>query len=246
MKKLLRKIARYFGVEITRHRPSTSAQGQIRKALELAGINVVFDIGANEGQFARGIREYGFQGKIVSFEPLSSARKKMLACSVRDDNWHVHEQAAIGDQDGEAEIYIAGNSVSSSLLPMLKSHSSAALGSAYVAAERVPISKLDSIANQYLSPAANLFIKIDTQGFEWQVLDGGYETLNQALGVLCELSLVPLYEAQRLWLEIVERLDNEGFILWAVQPGFTDPRTGQSLQMDGIFLRKSIVRRMQN
>jgi FkbM family methyltransferase len=246
MKKFIRKIARYFGVEITRHRPSTSAQKQICKALELAGINVVFDVGANEGQFARGIREYGFEGKIVSFEPLSSARRKMLAFSARDDNWHVHEQAAIGDQDGEVEIYIAGNSVSSSLLPMLKSHASAAPGSAYVDAERVQISKLDSIASQYLSPAANLFIKIDTQGFEWQVLDGGSETLNQALGVLCELSLLPLYEGQRLWLDIVERLDEQGFTLWAVQQGFTDPRTGQSLQMDGIFLRKSIVGRIEN
>lgn len=246
MKKLLKKIARYFGVEITRHRPTKSAQGQICKALDLAGINVVFDIGANEGQFARGIREHGFKGKIVSFEPLSSARKKMLALSNHDNHWHVHEQAAIGDQDGEIEIYIAGNSVSSSVLPMLESHSSAALGSAYVDTERVPISKLDSIAGQYLSSATNLFIKIDTQGFEWQVLEGGSQTLNQALGVLCELSLVPLYETQRLWLQIVERLDEEGFVFWAVQPGFTDPRTGQSLQMDGIFLRKSIVQRIQH
>jgi hypothetical protein len=136
-----------------------------------------------------------------------------------------------------------GNSVSSSVLPMLESHSSAAVGSAYIDSERVPIAKLDTIASRYLNQKSKLFIKIDTQGFEWQVLDGASETLKQALGVLCELSLVPLYGGQRLWRDIVDRLETEGFMLWALQRGFTDPRTGQSLQMDGIFLRRDVLKR---
>jgi len=124
------------------------------------------------------------------------------------------------------------------VLPMIESHFSAAEGSVYVNSERVPIFKLDSIANRYLDKNSNLFIKIDTQGYELQVLDGGSETLKQAKGVLCELSLVPLYHGQRLWRDIVDRLDQEGFMLWALQKGFTNPKTGQSLQMDGIFVRK--------
>lgn len=210
------------------------------KALKVASINVVFDIGANEGQFAREIRECGYTGDIVSFEPLSSARKKLLTFASVDPNWEVHDQSAIGDQDGEIEIHIAGNSVSSSVLPMLESHLSAAIGSAYIDSERVPISRLDLVANRYLTPESKLLIKIDTQGFEWQVLDGARETLQQACGVLCELSLVPLYDGQRLWRDIVHRLEAEGFMLWALLKGFTDPRTGQYLQMDGIFLRRGV------
>ena len=68
--------------------------------------------------------------------------------------------------------------------------------------------------------------------------DGAKNTISRASGIICELSLVPLYNNQRLWREIIDRLDSEGFILWALQKGFTDPKTGQSLQMDGIFLRK--------
>ena len=241
MKKIIRKIARNFGVEITRYRPSNSAAAQLVKALEIAGINVVLDIGANEGQFSKEIREYGYAGKIVSFEPLTSARKNLMAFASRDPAWNVHQQAAIGDHDGHIEINIAGNSVSSSVLPMLESHSSAAVGSAYVSSERVPIVRLDSVAPQHLQPNSNLFIKIDTQGFEWQVLDGASETLKLAKGLLCELSLVPLYDGQRLWRDIIGRLEAEGFVLWALQKGFTDPRTGQSLQMDGIFLKKSSI-----
>ena len=240
MKNLIKKIGRNLGIELSRFRPSNSAPAQLAKALELAGINVVFDIGANEGQFAREIREYGYVGKIVSFEPLSTARTKLLTFSSSDPNWEVHEQAAIGDFEGKIGIHIAGNSVSSSILPMLESHSSAAVGSAYIDSEYVPITKLDSVASQSITQESKLLIKIDTQGFEWQVLEGAPETLRRARGLLCELSLIPLYDGQRLWRDIVDRLDDVGFMLWALQKGFTDPRTGQSLQMDGIFLRRDV------
>lgn len=241
MKKPIRRLARSFGIEMTRFQPSSSHGAQLGKALEIGAINLVLDIGANTGQFAKEIRDYGFSGRIVSFEPLTSAWLSLTTAASDDSGWYVHEQAAIGDHDGQIEMNIAGNSVSSSVLPMLASHSRAALGSTYVASESVAIARLDMVAPQYLLPDSSLFIKIDTQGFEWQVLDGGNETLKLARGVLCELSLVSLYQGQRLWRDIVDRLEAEGFLLWALQKGFTDPRTGQSLQMDGIFLRKEYV-----
>ena len=71
----------------------------------------------------------------------------------------------------------------------------------------------------------------------------GGVTLKQAKGVLCELSLVPLYHEQRLWRDIVDRLDQQGFMLWALQKGFTDPKTCQSLQMGGIFVRKTELKK---
>ena len=239
MKAIIKKFFLILGLEVSRYRPFKFEPLQFAKTLKLVDINVIFDIGANVGQFAREIRQHGYKGKIISFEPLTSARKKLLSFASRDPDWQVHEQSAIGNQDGEIEIHISGNSVSSSLLPMLESHSSASEGSEYVGSEQVPIFKLDSIANQYLDKNSNLFIKIDTQGYEWQVLDGASETLKRAQGVLCELSLVTLYHEQRLWRDIVDRLDQQGFMLWALQKGFINPKTGQSLQMDGIFIRKT-------
>lgn len=241
LKGFVRSATRYFGYEISRYSPISLASVQLAEVLKLANINVVLDVGANEGQFAREIREHGYFGKIVSFEPLSDAHIKLLGFASRDQAWHVHGQLAIGDSDGEVEIHVAGNSVSSSVLPMLETHSNAAMGSAYVASERVPIARLDSVIDQYVEADSNLFVKIDTQGFEWQVLNGAPLTIQRALGVLCELSLVPLYDGQALWRDIIDRLEAEGFVLWALQKGFTDPRSGQSLQMDGIFLRSSFI-----
>ena len=145
----------------------------------------------------------------------------------------------MGDYDGEVELNIAGNSVSSSVLPMLQSHSDVAQDSAYVGKETADIMRLDALVPAYLSerPHVRYFIKIDTQGFEWQVLDGGAKSIRGAQGVLCELSLVPLYEGQRLWLDIIERLVAEGFVPWSLLRGFTDLHSGRSLQVDGIFLR---------
>ena len=79
---------------------------------------------------------------------------------------------------------------------MLEAHRAVAPDSAYVGTEAVTILKLDSVAAAYLSGAKNVFIKIDTQGYESQVLDGAEETLKHVVGVMLELSLVQLYEGQ--------------------------------------------------
>jgi len=237
---IFKKLIYSLGFDLYRLSPSTNSSLQMLKGLRHFGIDVVLDIGANTGQFSSELRSIGYGGRMVSFEPLPDAYKKLAEQASQDSLWDVHPQGAIGDIDGEIEINVAGNSVSSSVLPMLKKHSDAANDSAYVGKINVPISRLDTVANHHLSGTEEFFIKIDTQGFEWQVLDGAPETLAKAQGVLCELSLVPLYEGQRLWKEVMERLQTEGFTLWAVQKGFTEPSTGQTLQIDAIFYREVV------
>jgi len=200
-------------------------------------IDLVLDVGANTGQFASGIRRGGYPGRIVSFEPLSRAYGELLLSSAADSMWETYPRCALGDHNGEVEINIAGNSFSSSILPMLESHRSAAPESAYEGKEVVPIKMLDAVAGPYLKDAQAPFLKIDTQGFEWLVLDGARDTLPQIKGILVELSLVPLYGGQHLWREVIDRLEAEGFTLWAFKPEFSDRVSGRSLQVDGIFYR---------
>lgn len=80
---------------------------------------------------------------------------------------------------------------------------------------------------------------LDTQGFEWQVLDGARDTLPHIKGILIELPLVPLYGGQHLWREMIDRLEAEGFTFWAFGPVFFDQVSGRALQVDGIFYRTS-------
>ena len=241
VKQLIKNIFNSVGLEVQRNQPLNEAGTQIYQAIKKINTDIILDVGANTGQFSLEIRKKGYNGKIVSFEPLLSARKKLIEYSLKDKNWLIHDQAAIGDHNGFIDINISKNSVSSSILPMMSSHSDAEGNSVYIGSERTAIITLDSVADAYLNDSSNCFIKIDTQGYESQVLDGAINTLKKAKGILCELSLVPLYEGQHLWKEIIERLEKEGFILWSLQKAFTDKRNGRTLQMDAVFLRDNVI-----
>ena len=237
VKQGMKQLLNAAGIEAHRFHPDTSPLARLIVALRHFNIDLVIDIGANEGQFAEELRAGGYSGRIVSFEPLSSAHGRLLQVSGGDSAWHVHQRCALGDRLGEIELNISGNSVSSSILPMLPSHSSVAPESAYLGHESAPLITLDSVAPPYLEGAQVPFLKIDTQGYESHVLDGARATLPKVRGIQMELSLVPLYEGQRLWRECIERLEAEGFVVWGLQPVFVDPDTGRTLQWDGLFFR---------
>jgi FkbM family methyltransferase len=238
MKKLIKTIINKIGYDFHRLNFENNSNNNLAYYLNKNNVNLVFDIGANIGQFAQELRLTRYLGAIVSFEPLIDEHCQLTKLSQNEEKWSVHPRSAIGDFGGEIEINVAGNSVSSSVLPMLDTHSSAASGSAYTRNETTPICTLDSVSTHYLKETDKLFIKIDTQGYEWQVLDGAEETLKLACGLHIELSLVPLYDGQRLWMDIIERLNAKGFDLWNINKGFTDSRDGRLLQIDATFFRK--------
>ena len=120
---------------------------------------------------------------------------------------------------------------------MTQSHLNAAPDSYYIDTEEVQMITLDSVSEEILAGSKAPFLKIDVQGYEWQVLNGAIQTLPKICGILCELSLVELYEGQKLWMDMIRWLEDKGFALWAIQNGFTDPRNGRTLQVDAIFFR---------
>lgn len=233
----VKDLALKFGVEMNRYNPKQSQSARLAKHLRQHNIELVLDVGANDGGYGRHLRKIGYEKDIISFEPLSDAHKLLITSAMGDSRWHVAPQMAIGEFDGEITINIAGNSTSSSILNMESQHEDAAPQSRYIGSEQIPIHKLDTFAHPLLLSHSNIFLKIDTQGYEMQVLEGGKNLLNRISGVQVEMSLIPLYHGQRLYLDVIGYLTSLGFELWNVIPGFTDPRTGRMLQMDGVFFR---------
>lgn len=123
---------------------------------------------------------------------------------------------------------------------MHENHKIAAPVSQYVSTQRCEVKTLDSIDHPYLLENLPTFLKIDTQGFEFDVLDGGRAILGRVAGAQIELSLVELYAGQMLFDQMLEYLANYGLHLWSVVPGFKSPKSGRMLQMDGVFFRGDV------
>jgi FkbM family methyltransferase len=199
-------------------------------------VNLVVDVGANLGQFALWIREVGYRGRILSFEPLALAHQSLNCVARRDALWTVAPRMALGNASGDVDIHVSRNGVSSSILPMLTAHQRAAPDSAYVQTETIALNPLDEVCP--LVPEDRLLLKVDVQGYEKNVLDGASRVLKHCRAIIVEMSLVPLYDGQSLALELWEYLMSLGFHACYFTPGFRDPRSGRMLQMDGVFVRR--------
>jgi FkbM family methyltransferase len=240
LKHALRNLAETTGLEVRPTNVYTSQKLRHRLLFSYLPIDLVLDVGANTGQFAQQCREAGYQGEILSFEPAAAAHATLLQSAAADPHWSVADRMALGASHGEAEINIAANSHSSSILPMLDTHLTANPASRYIQTEKVPLRRLDDILPA--TPARRIFLKLDVQGYEPQVLAGAAQTLTQTLALQLELSLVPLYEGQILMPQIQAELTASGFDLWDLEPNFRDPATGRLLEIDAIFTRPSAFR----
>lgn len=232
-----RMAMRKMGVDLHRYDASQSASARMSRLLATHNVDVVLDVGANDGGYARELRDGGYRGRIVSFEPLIDVNQRLAAKAERDPLWTVVAPMALGASEGESIINVAGNSASSSLLDMKSAHVEAAPQSRFIGRQKVTVKRLDQVAPQFVGDAAAVYLKIDTQGFEYEVLQGATELLPHVVGIQLELSLVPLYEGQKLFREMLDDLSRRGFELCSVFPGFTDPRSAHMLQMDGVFFR---------
>lgn len=214
--------------------------GRCEQLLAQFDVKVVLDVGANKGQFARHLLRHGYCRRIVSFEPLSSAYGRLKVNAWNIKRWDT-VNLALGSYDGTTEINVAGNSQSSSFLNMLPAHVAAAPESAYVATEPVSVRKLDSIIDEHVAPDESCFLKLDVQGFEKQVLMGASNSLDRITGIQLETSLVPLYQGETLFLEMLQLMADRGYNLVSLSDGFCDPVTQRLLQLDAIFYRGGTV-----
>jgi FkbM family methyltransferase len=238
MKRILKKILLKKGYQLKRY-PDYDLERRM-KIVNYFNIDTLFDVGANAGQYAINMRKLGYTNKIISFEPLRSAFEDLKRNSLKDKNWIVNNYA-LGNQDIKGFINIANNSYSSSILNMLPKHLESAPQSIYIGRERIEIKKLDSILNSFCNKEDCIMIKIDTQGYEKNIIDGAAESLNKIKIIQLEMSIVPLYENEILFDEMIKYLETKGFILFSLENGFSNPTTGQLLQVDGIFVNKAMA-----
>lgn len=194
------------------------------------GIDLMIDVGANYGQFVEKMRSARYRGEIISFEPLSAAHAILVDKANRDPAWRIAPRMAIGDHRGEIEINVYADTSLSSPYRLLAAGEPPAV-------EHAPMARLDDAIAEVDLDGRNILLKIDVQGFETAVLDGAPLTLEKARAVMLEVSLLPSYEHETPYLEMLSRLRDLGFHAVYFSPVLNRNRLGEAVQMDAFLVR---------
>ncbi len=232
MKELIKKALKRAGFEVIRRRP------HLVDLLVATGVDVVLDVGANVGQFGEYLRSDGYRGRIISFEPLPEAFEALERKARRDRAWTALNMG-LGSADRTETIHVSRSTVYSSILPPLPVLTRFAGAAVETSTERsIPVSRLDSEFARLVRPTEKAFLKVDTQGYEREVILGAQSSLSRIVGGQLELSLTPLYSGETPLPEMVTLLERSGFQLVLFEPVTYDLARGSLLQIDCIFFKR--------
>lgn len=182
--------------------------------IENREIDLVIDVGANVGQFGESLRTNGYKGKIVSFEPIEAAFKILSQKAAKDRNWEVHH-CGLGATKGEAAIHVSELTVFSSILDLTKI---ASLHDKRIAVQRTEMIKIEALDDVTASLQGKILLKIDTQGYEKQVIEGGRQLITRVKGILMELPVIHVYEGEWQFHEAAKFMADAGFVPAQIQP----------------------------
>jgi FkbM family methyltransferase len=200
-----------------------------------SGIKTIIDVGANTGQFSRAIHEVLPEAYIYSFEPLPDCFAELLRAMSGVRTFRAFN-TALAERDGEAEFYRSSWSPSSSLLPMQQLHKQNFPFTAGESRETVRVSRLDDCARE-LTINNEILIKLDVQGAEDKVIEGGKSLLQHAKVLIVETSIDSLYEGQPLFADIFKLLEGLGFRYKGALTQAFSRLDGSVLYADSIFMR---------
>ena len=184
---------------------------RLRRLFKDLGIQTVFDVGANLGQFHDFLRDrVAFGGRIISFEPVPANVAHLQARCSADAAWTVHA-CALGAETGRADINIMASSLFSSFRQPARDNDAVFTGmNKVVGTASVEVNRLDDMVPSDID-LSRTFVKLDTQGFDLEVLKGGPKTLAAAAALQTEVSFRPLYDGVPTYQESLAAFESCGF-----------------------------------
>lgn len=241
MKNTIKNLIQIFGYKLsrlpTKEQKRQIAESEEKKILWLRNIQpkTILDIGANTGQFAKYIHGIFPEAALYSFEPLENCYTQLVQNFAEVPQFQAFN-LALGNEGGQAQIYANDYSPSSSILEMEELHKNCFPHTQKQILNSINIVRLDDISSK-LEIKKPTLIKIDVQGFEDKVIEGGIVTIKQATILIVEMSVEKLYENQPLFNNIYSLLLNLGFTYKGNYEQLYNPQDGRILQVDGIFMK---------
>jgi FkbM family methyltransferase len=244
MKKTLRKaietIAHAKLID-TRYLHRAVESEYFRKMFHNFDFDLVLDVGANEGQFFQRLRRGGYQGKVISFEPIPLLFETLLLKSKTDPNWTIDSRAVSTETKDGVNFNIMDSSQMSSLhqprrsgIPNVDRMNSVA--------NKISVStvSIHQVIKEHCCTTNNL-LKLDTQGHDLEILRACGPAIREISAIMSELSFQNIYASSNDWIQLIELLSQEGFILSAMFQNNAG-HFPHLLECDAIFVRRDLLR----
>jgi FkbM family methyltransferase len=243
-KSLVSRVVRTSAYKIASYFPTNCldwlrGKTLLRDVLDRFSINCVIDVGANQGQYGLSLRGIGYSGQIVSFEPVKSNLDVLRVTAARHEPWKVVPYA-LGTISGTAEINVTENTVFSSLLEPDDTSRRRFPSNRVERRETIEIRRLDQVLSDYIADIANpnLYLKLDTQGFDLEVFRGAESILPSVLALQTELSFRNIYHSMHDFTESITEFRSQGFEVVDFLPGVRDIDRLSAIEMDCIMVRR--------
>jgi FkbM family methyltransferase len=217
------RVSRSLGYDIVplremKERDFALHLGELLRRLE---IDCVLDVGANTGQYRDFLREKVlYAGPIVSFEPVSRHVALLKARAQADRDWHI-EGYALGACEGTAPINVMTSDQFTSFLEPDHSRVGDYAGlNERSEVETVTVCTLDVVLPELQKRFgfARPYLKLDTQGFDLEVLRGARKTLGEVRALQTEASVIGIYKGMPGYLDALRYLDERGFDVTGFYP----------------------------
>lgn len=235
MKILIKKLLGKIGYQIKKKDNGFSFNPNIDWIKEF-NIKTIFDIGANEGQFASYINQYFSNCRIYSFEPIHPCFLKLVELNKKIPQL-VPLNFALGDENCYIDFFVNEFTPSSSFLKMEEEHILNFPITKDFTLEKMKVKTLDSIYNN-LEINKEVLVKIDVQGFEEKVIKGGLKFFTDIPKiVIVEASIVKLYKNEASFEDLYDTFRNMGYRYRGNLYQLYSPAKGSILQVDAIFIK---------
>ncbi len=234
-----RRAARANMRQHQRHLYQYLADEHIGWMLRELKVNCVLDVGANIGQFGTHLRRTGYQGRIVSFEPLPHLADRLKQAAQDDPEWLVFDHA-LGETEGEFEMNVTeGTGVTSSLLPPSDFGLSRFEKLRETRPQHIRVRRLDEVFDGVVAgiEVPRVYLKMDTQGFDLQVFAGAGDRVKDIVGMQSEVASVPIYEGMPRLPEQISVYEAAGFENTGMFPVTRDPKTHRVIEYDAVLIR---------
>lgn len=180
----------------------------LSRLIKILNVNCVLDVGANRGQFVDDLRVIGFQGKIISFEPVRKVFENTFSRFSFDTNWSGY-QIALGSEEKTMTIHIPKETVFSSFLESINTEQE-------FVHEQVQVQRLDQLLPTLTKgiESPRVFLKMDTQGYDLEVFKGASGCIDYIVGIQSEISIFPIYKNMPNYLDSLQTYEAAGFDLY--------------------------------